>query len=1614
MSDPSQPPPPKPKPGSLRDRIAAFEKPVPSSTAPKPSPPVRPKPGNVTWKPAPPSPPSNKTEAPETDEKKQGGMSASDAKESIGKGGSLKERMAALQGKGAFGAGSPPPPPGPKPVKRPPLVVSPPAVEESEESGKDLGAGKPEEQNSEHHPELEGKDGSDAVMKEDKQGTSKEEEHEPSEEQDEEAKERERRATIAARMARLGGARVGMAPPVFGRKPDVKEKPQVAPPREELLKETEHSANVTQKAEPTEKSVSELLTLPGDPINEKAFTPTEVKETTFDVPRVITDDEVTSENTGATPLPPLPVLSTSDIESPSVADPESHPTSIITSSSQTSPASSRSPPSSMPIPAVPRRAGPPRKKSSRNLKTEAKKQGESSSESPLATPELHTNIDTAPVVALTTPSESARQGFAQEDDLTAEHDTLQEPAPVYAFNTNDHTTASIPIQSSDEREIVQKAVESPEEIVDQQTHEISDGPVSQPANDSLDLVDGRHTPTEEVVVRNHAEDVAESHEHDPSPELSTTDSKIQEPQEPGTPARDKQFIDDKLQALDIESENPDRPTISSPVLESGTPAAPAYEPIEEHRDIIATPVRLHAPDDEDAETALLQDLIVPKENTETREQVEPEKTPAPIAAESETEDEEAARKKRIAERMAKMGGRNPFSTSPFFGVAGPAKKVVDEQPEIHETSSPNESPAVEKDYKNIVSGTSAEAAAEAESPEAGDQETRGNSTVEELESGVYSAEDTFEEHESIDFEHNSISHIPHAGSEESFENYSPQFQGVPSIEEAEEMAPPRITRAVPPPPAQILTEVAKECIVPPMGSASKRSSLRHSLPPPFPLPEQNLAQAQDSPTARHEDEGIPEVQNVAPDGKSTTPLTPISIISLKNMPGDEVEIDRSSVSPTTPRRVLPSPPRVVPTAPSTRDSMEFRSPTTLSSRRSLPPPPRAVPIPPTPEVSDVVKESSPVSPTSPRRTISPPARPVSPEIVSPRPASVRRSIPPPPPPGSEPTRPPRRMSSQTVEAATSLTSDRTLLYDIEENADAAPQLQTTESPTRHMQIIPIDSIEEQEILPDHEPDPIDPALYSPPRSPAFPHEQPQISFRTSSREASADVVEEDSEQIRRQTIAERMAKLGGIRFGAPPPIPRKPAGPPVEVTPSEIVNQDHGKEEQQEEYDGTVDDVAEPDDSDAQEIERSRREAIATRLAGMGGMRFGMLPQLSPSAHPRGGSDDRARTAEQRSPAVLQPHASAPPPDESTPLEADLESVSDEGVKVEAGSEMSMEEVNPEDVEDAEEIMPPIPSRPSKQSHPPLTEVAPPPLPPGRRPPMPVSVLPSRPPVPKTEPKRSSTSDSMRKTSGSSVPSVQPAGDFVIVDEEGEIPPPPPPRSRPSRAIPPPAPPSKEFDSSPWELPEIPRGSFDLNVGAGLGMGDKLLSLEDSTMYPPASTATSSIHPIAPVSTPALADLTPEDLLDLCGGVGTTVYTVASNLFEKSKKSVVGDGTSQGFVNAVLALVPQASKTSYGHLIYSQSGNSVLRRSSPIMPGDVVQLTEAKLKGHKGLQSYHQSAGTAQEPLVGVVSEFDVKKSKVKVFQANQHVGSQTVEMASYRLDDLKSGSVKVFRVANA
>lgn len=155
--------------------------------------------------------------------------------------------------------------------------------------------------------------------------------------------------------------------------------------------------------------------------------------------------------------------------------------------------------------------------------------------------------------------------------------------------------------------------------------------------------------------------------------------------------------------------------------------------------------------------------------------------------------------------------------------------------------------------------------------------------------------------------------------------------------------------------------------------------------------------------------------------------------------------------------------------------------------------------------------------------------------------------------------------------------------------------------------------------------------------------------------------------------------------------------------------------------------------------------------------------------------------------------------------------------------------------------------------------------------------------------------------------------------------------------------------------------------------------------------------------------------------VGLQILTSAKLFADRSKKMVIGDGTPVGFVQAVLAAVPSARPISmrdkyYGYPIYAQTGPGVDKKECDIMPGDIVALTDVKLKGFKGLQSYNLHIGTSGGPLLAIVHEYEGgKKHKLKVYQAALQSNTfPSIESTSYRLDDLKSGTIQVFRVEEA
>lgn len=161
--------------------------------------------------------------------------------------------MAALQGKGGFGA---PPPVAPKPhiekpKWKPPPVVSPPADDDDDDRF-DQAAATAAEPHPRSPPPRRFSVQSDKNEKHNEEVATRNEgdqEGDQPGEADPEEEERQRRAAIAARLARLGGTRVGMAP-VFG-------KPPPPPPARKPSLPPVHK--VEEKSEPTAEPTPQAL-----------------------------------------------------------------------------------------------------------------------------------------------------------------------------------------------------------------------------------------------------------------------------------------------------------------------------------------------------------------------------------------------------------------------------------------------------------------------------------------------------------------------------------------------------------------------------------------------------------------------------------------------------------------------------------------------------------------------------------------------------------------------------------------------------------------------------------------------------------------------------------------------------------------------------------------------------------------------------------------------------------------------------------------------------------------------------------------------------------------------------------------------------------------------------------------------------------------------------------------------------------------------------------------------------------------------------------------------------------------------------------------------------------
>ena len=138
-----------------------------------------------------------------------------------------------------------------------------------------------------------------------------------------------------------------------------------------------------------------------------------------------------------------------------------------------------------------------------------------------------------------------------------------------------------------------------------------------------------------------------------------------------------------------------------------------------------------------------------------------------------------------------------------------------------------------------------------------------------------------------------------------------------------------------------------------------------------------------------------------------------------------------------------------------------------------------------------------------------------------------------------------------------------------------------------------------------------------------------------------------------------------------------------------------------------------------------------------------------------------------------------------------------------------------------------------------------------------------------------------------------------------------------------------------------------------------------------------------------------------------------SEAVTSKKETVVGDGTPQGLVQELLkpfadALLPVGTRA-YGAVVYGNLANASTQQNDEIRPGDIITLRNTRFQGKHGPMHAKYSTEVGKPDHVGVVAEWDGTKKKVRAWEQGRE--SKKVKMESFKLDDLRSGEVKIWRV---
>lgn len=131
------------------------------------------------------------------------------------------------------------------------------------------------------------------------------------------------------------------------------------------------------------------------------------------------------------------------------------------------------------------------------------------------------------------------------------------------------------------------------------------------------------------------------------------------------------------------------------------------------------------------------------------------------------------------------------------------------------------------------------------------------------------------------------------------------------------------------------------------------------------------------------------------------------------------------------------------------------------------------------------------------------------------------------------------------------------------------------------------------------------------------------------------------------------------------------------------------------------------------------------------------------------------------------------------------------------------------------------------------------------------------------------------------------------------------------------------------------------------------------------------------------------------------------------QNATVGDGAPQALILELLkplssALLPVGTRA-YGALVYANLANASVQQHDEIRPGDIISLRNARFEGKHGAMHAKYKMDVGKPDHVGVVVEWDGTKKKIRVFEQGRE--SKKVKVESFRMGDLRSGEVRVWRV---